>query len=156
MRFDIQLSEDRLHGFKRKVGRYDEHKCIRLFVDEKIMFIINKIAENYADIFIWFAFAGHDGNDKDVKAGFSREQMTLFYMDKDDINGGMEINFYIWNKNIKEIEIMAVTAHDTNSENEATYNKSWKLRGKSKEEVWSEISKVLTAYKAHGIKGLIE
>ena len=151
-----QMKNDKLHGFAFRDSRIasSANDCHILLADSRVLHIINEISKVYADIFMWFSFISH--NEEAVSKGFSRETMTLLYDNKSDINGGIEINFYIWGSDKLEIDTIAVTEHDTDSENENGICQSWYIANANTESIADDLMQLLDVYFAQDFEAFYE
>ena len=148
---------DRLHGFKRRDATTNEDLCVKLYADKRIIRLLNEIAKEYGDMFEWVCFCGAENETINCEA--PNEQMTLYYDDKDSVNGGMEINFYLWGDNKRVIEIVAMTGHETDGDNEMVFTREWNISVCS--QLWFDtvtitgIKGYLSLYKEGGVSKMI-
>lgn len=86
---DFIKNSGRLHGFNRRDTTADKHLCSILLSNETVKHILDKIAKEYGDTFIWFSFS-HTRDSDNI-----REKITLSHEDTARDKSRMEIKFFL-------------------------------------------------------------
>jgi len=130
---------DSLHGFKFRDIRTaaSAEECADLLTDNSFISVINRIAEKYHDLFLWWFFMNTE----------EKMSASLFYLNTNDINGGVEVEFSSWkDDSIKDVTIFASTKHDTGLSDAYDYVHSWDLEKVNTDTVACELLSLIETY----------